>query len=203
MNIEEMIKEYSRQLMKMKDESKFPQTKENENTGEAAEPEEEVFSENAEVTEYEIIAEKDETATESAGTEDIPDIEDTSFFREITDKTPSFSLKDSENFALFSANVFAGDNTYPVENAKVSVYRDDEIFAFLSTDENGLTKKVKLPSYPEINSLESENQRQSLDYYADVFANGFATQKGLLVSAVGGSDIVLDVSMTPLSDEVN
>lgn len=195
MSIEEMIKEYSLKLMKMKEESSLPQPQETGTSQIVIETETDE-DESFQPAEEDFMQETDSAEDFSDGDTLLPDTNR-------NDKTPSFSLEESENYAIFSANVFAGNNTYPIENAKVSVYRDDEIFAFLSTDENGLTKKVKLPSYPESNSLESGNENQRLDYYADVFAEGFTNQKGLLVSAVGGSDIVLDVSMTPLSDEVN
>lgn len=108
-----------------------------------------------------------------------------------------FSKEEATSFADFFARIQSGNGTYPVIGAKVVVYRDDNIYAFVESDENGITKKVRLPAFPESNSLKSENKNQSLDYYADVFAEGFITKKGLLISAVGGSEIVLDVLLTP------
>ena len=104
--------------------------------------------------------------------------------------------------ASFSAAVFAGEGTYPVEGARVVVYRDDSIYAFLETDENGATKKVTLPAFAKENSLDSENPDRSIDYFADVFAEGFTAQKGLLVSSVGGSDIFLRVLMIPEEERI-
>lgn len=63
-----------------------------------------------------------------------------------------------------------------------------------------MTKKILLPAYPEANSLNPESDRQSLDYTGEVYATGFTPKKNLLISAVGGSDIVLDVQMTPISE---
>ena len=116
------------------------------------------------------------------------------------DETP---LATPENFAMFSAKISAGNQAYPVANAKVSVYLDKKLHIFLITDENGETKKVKLESFPEINSFIPESTNQTLDYSADIYADGFTERKGLLVSAVGGSDILLNVQLTPISERID
>lgn len=108
-----------------------------------------------------------------------------------------------ENFATFRARVFSGNSAFAVENAKVSVHIGDELYAFLVTDKNGDTVTVKLESFPEENSLEPLSEDQSLEYAADVSADGFIPQKNLVVSAVGGSDIVLNVQLVPESESVN
>ena len=105
-------------------------------------------------------------------------------------------------YATFSARVFTGNNAYPVKDAKVLVVKDDTLFTFLVTDRDGVTKKVRLPSFPEDNSLNPDSNMQRVNYTGEVYATGFTPKKGLLISAVGGSDIVLDVQMTPLSTEV-
>ena len=113
------------------------------------------------------------------------------------------STKDeATSFSSFSARVFSGEGTYPVEGARVVVYREDNIFAFLETDENGATKTVQLPAFKKENSLESENPDQTVDYFADVFAEGFISQKALLVSSVGGSEILLRVLMVPDEERI-
>ena len=114
-------------------------------------------------------------------------------------KEPAVSFPEGEatSSATFFARVFTAENAYPIEGAKVVVYRGDNIYAFLETDGEGRTKTVKLPAFEESNSLEEDNRYQSIDYFADVFAAGFVTQKALLVSSVGGSDIVLNVLMIP------
>lgn len=127
---------------------------------------------------------------------------------EISDKpniSPSeeIPLADPENFAYFSAKVFSGNQAYPVANAKVSVYLDGKLHIFLITDENGETKRVKLQSFPATNAFIPENTQQVLDYTAEIHAEGFATEKNLLVSAVGGSDILLTAEMTPLSERID
>ena len=104
--------------------------------------------------------------------------------------------------AEFSAAVFSGDYTYPVEGARIVIYREDNIYAFLETDANGITKKITLPSFEKENSLEADNPDRSVDYFADIFAEGFIPQKGLLVSAVGGSEVFLKVIMVPESERV-
>ncbi len=104
--------------------------------------------------------------------------------------------------AGFSAAVFSGDYTYPVEGARIVVYREDNIYAFLETDANGATKRITLPAYERENSLEADNPDRSVDYFVDAFAEGFTPQKGLLVSAVGGSDAFLKVLMVPESERI-
>ena len=108
-----------------------------------------------------------------------------------------------ENFSTFRARVFSGNSAFAVENAKVSVRIGDELYAFLVTDKNGETVTVKLEAFPEENSLEPLSEDQSLEYAADVTADGFISQKNLLGSAVGGSDIVLNVQLVPESESVN
>ncbi len=117
-----------------------------------------------------------------------------------SEETPSGN---PENFAFFSANVFTGNQAYPVANAKISVYLDGKLYAFLITDENGKTKRIRLESYPELNSLIPENTKQSVNYSADIAADGFYEARKLLVSAVGGSDILLNAELTPLSERID
>lgn len=112
-------------------------------------------------------------------------------------------LSSPDNFALFTAKVYSGNQAYAVPGAKISIYLDGKLHAFLITDENGATKQIKLESYPKINSFIPESNEQTIDYYADVFAEGFSERKGLLVSAVGGSDILLSTELTPLSERID
>ena len=117
-----------------------------------------------------------------------------------TDEIPS---ADPNDFAFFSAGVYSGNQAYAIPNAKISIYLDGKLHAFLITDENGKTKKIKLQSYPKLNTFIPESDEQTVDYSADIFAEGFAEKKGLLVSAVGGSDILLNVELTPLSERID
>lgn len=104
--------------------------------------------------------------------------------------------------ATFSAAVFSGEGAYPVEGARIVVYRDDNIYAFLQSDENGRTKKVQLPAFDKENSLTPDNPESNIDYFADVFAEGFISQKELLVSSVGGSEILLRVLLVPDEERI-
>ena len=112
-------------------------------------------------------------------------------------------LANPENFALFTAKVYSGNQAYAVPNAKISIYLDNTLHAFLITDENGTTKQIKLQSYPALNNFIPESDQQTIDYSADVFAEGFIEKKGLLVSVVGGSDILLNTELTPLSERID
>lgn len=162
------------------------------------------------VTENAPPAEKTEANAneESPETSDSSKPQDTAADPEASDKpniSPSeeIPLADPENFAYFSAKIFSGNQAYPVANAKVSVYLDGKLHIFLITDENGETKRVKLQSFPATNAFIPENTQQVLDYTAEIHAEGFATEKNLLVSAVGGSDILLTAEMTPLSERID
>lgn len=117
---------------------------------------------------------------------------------------PTVALPEGEttDFAYFSANVFSGEEAYPVQGARIVVYRGDNIYAFLSTDENGSTKRIRLPAFSRENSLEADNPDKTVDYQADIFAEGFNAQKGLLVGAVGGSDIILRVILVPEGERI-
>lgn len=198
---ENMIKRYSEELLKMNREKTLPDP-----PVELLEP---VFAqasteESADDEEADRETVTEETVSEESRQDisDIPGIENADFYRENRETFPPFTLDDPEDFAYFTARVFTGNNAYPIENARVLVIKDDKLFTFLSTDSDGMTKRVKLPSYPEINSFEPENDEQFVEYTAEVYAQGFTPKKDLLVSAVGGSDIVLDVQMTPLDERV-
>ena len=108
-----------------------------------------------------------------------------------------------DDTAVFYARVFTGDSAYPLKGAKVVLRRDGQLVSFLISDKNGETPKVKIPAYPKENSLEPFSENQSLDYLADVYMKGFTTLKGLLVSAVGGTEVVLDVQMTPVPERID
>lgn len=112
-------------------------------------------------------------------------------------------LANPENFALFTGKVYSGNQAYAVPGAKISIYLSGKLHAFLTTDENGTTKQIKLESYPKTNSFIPENDEQTIDYSADIFAEGFIERKGLLVSAVGGSDILLNTELTPVSERID
>lgn len=125
-------------------------------------------------------------------------------YNETSDDAPSVIFPEGEatSFSYFIANVFSGDEVYPVEGAKVVVYRGDNIYAFLSTDENGKTERIRLPAFEKENSLEADNPDKAVEYQADVFAEGFNAQKGLVVSAVGESEILLRVILVPENERI-
>lgn len=111
--------------------------------------------------------------------------------------------EEMESFAYFRGRVFTGGEAYPIEKAGVTLYKNDLLYAFLVTDKNGETARVKIEAFPEKNSLEPLSDEQSTEYRADVFAEGFIPREGLLVSAVGGSEIVLETELTPESEGIS
>lgn len=119
------------------------------------------------------------------------------------DAAPEMNTEIPMDSSLFYARVFTGDNAYPLKGAKVVLRRDGQLVSFTVTDKNGETPKVKIPAFPKENSLEPMSDNQSLEYFADVYMNGFTTKKDLLISAVGGSVAVLDVQMTPIAERID
>lgn len=122
---------------------------------------------------------------------------------EVNPPKVTFPEGEATSSADFFARVFTGEGAYPVKAARVVVYRGDNIYAFLETDGEGSTKRVKLPAFKESNSLDPDSENRSLEYLADVFASGFTAQKGLAVSAVGGSEIVLNVLLVPEEERLS
>lgn len=185
-NFESMIKKYTDELLKMSKEKILP----------------DITEAKEEITDEEVAEEKEGELLpfeeESTSADDIPGTETTDFYEENTPEKESVLT----DYATFSARVFTGNNAYPIENAKVLVVKDDTLYTFLITDRNGTTKKVRLPSFPERNSLNPESNERAVQYTGEVYATGFTPKKNLFISAVGGSDIVLDIQMTPISERV-
>lgn len=198
-DIDELISKYTDDLLKLKDKWSQWGIVTEETT--AVNTELPTQEETTEVPTEEITDEPLEEPPQVSAQEDTavkPDEE-----RENISPTSELPLANPENFALFTAKVYSGNQAYAVPNAKISIYLDGKLHAFLITDENGATKQIKLESYPKINSFIPESNEQTIDYSADIFAEGFAERKGLLVSAVGGSDILLNAELTPLSERID
>lgn len=202
-NLDEIIKKYTESLVNMgqlyggeapKDDLTPPKTK-NESI------KEETATSSGEEEKPLISAETEKNEGENTAS-DIT-VEDVNTEPAVSPPAVDFPEGEATSFAPFVAAVFSGEEAYPVEGARVVVYRGDNIYAFLTTDENGRTDRARLPAFPEGNSLESDNPDRSIDYSADVFAEGFITKKGLLVSAVGGSDILLKVIMIPEGERIS
>lgn len=123
----------------------------------------------------------------------------------VPDKPPlsDYPIANPESYATFTARVFSGVEAYPIEGAKVMIYRGGNLHTFLITNENGETATVKIESSPAENALTPNSENQEIDYSADVYADGFNPRKGLLVSAVGDSQILLTVQLTPLSERID
>ena len=192
-DLDELISKYTDDLLKLKEKwSQWGIVTE--------EPQEE--SPLPDIPPYENSAETtDEAPTQDATIEDTAVKTDEE--QENISSTSDLPTATPENYALFRANVYSGNQAYAVPDAKISIYLDGKLHAFLITDENGATKQIKLESYPKINSFIPESTQQTVDYSADIFAEGFAEKKGLLVSAVGGSDILLSTELTPLSERID
>lgn len=108
-----------------------------------------------------------------------------------------YPLENPENYATFKAVIFTAQGALPVEGAKITVKRKDELHAFLITNGSGETKTVKLEAYPERNSLEELNPDKQMLYTADIKADGFEDKTDLPVYATGGSQIILQEYLVP------
>lgn len=107
-----------------------------------------------------------------------------------------------DSTANFFARVLSANGAYPVFEARVLLYKDGELFKVLTTSISGETPKVKIPAYSKENSLNPQGENQRFEYSADIYADGFVTQKGLVVSAVGDSEIILAVQLTPVEERI-
>ena len=193
-DIDKLISQYTNDLMKLKDQWSQMGIATQDNAEKQVE---------TEVPELNVEPDPPE-ADEESYVEDYPDTavkpdEEKENISPISD----LPLADPQNFALFTARVYSGGQAYAVPDAKISIYLDGKLHAFLTTDENGSTKQIKLESYPAVNNFIPDNTQQTLDYSADIFAEGFTEKRGLLVSAVGDSQILLDAELTPLSERID
>ena len=190
-DLDELISRYTDELIKLKD-----QWTESGITIEEEKPD---ISEE--------IPNEPQIENEPSEPEEAPSFEDTAVKpdqeQENISPTSDIPLAKPENFAFFTAKVYSGNQAYAVPDAKISIYLDGKLHAFLITDENGTTRQIKLESYPEINSFIPESTEQTVDYSADIYADGFIERKALLVSAVGGSDILLSTELTPVSERID
>ena len=193
-DIDKLISQYTNDLMKLKDQWSQMGIATQDNAEKQAE---------AEAPELNVEPDPPE-ADEESYAEDYPDTavkpdEEKENISPISD----LPLADPQNFALFTARVYSGAQAYAVPNAKILIYLDGKLHAFLITDENGSTKQIKLESYPAVNNFIPDNTEQTLDYSADIFAEGFTEKRGLLVSAVGDSQILLSAELTPISERID
>lgn len=138
-----------------------------------------------------------EVTVENAGDENEDESSNTN---EAESKDTESEDEATSSVAGFSARVFTGEDAYPVENAKVLIYKDKKLFHFLLTDENGNTPRVEIAAAPSENALIPNSENQKIDYFAEVVADGFTPQKNLLVSAVGGTEILLPIQLIPISE---
>ena len=123
--------------------------------------------------------------------------EETDREKESEKEISPYPIENPENYATFKAVIFTAQGALPVEGAKVTVKRKDELHAFLITNGSGETKTVKLEAYPERNSLEELNPDKQMLYTADIKADGFEDKTDLPVYATGGSQIILQEYLVP------
>ena len=201
-NLDDIIKKYTEELEQMgtvyggeieKDVEKAPKTENKEILTDVT----------TESKKDNNVVNEPETAQKTAKNEEL-EVDSAEIDTEpaVNEPAPENMQNEASSTADFTAVVFSGEGAYPVEGARIVVYRGDSIYAFLQSDKNGRTKTVKLPAFSEENSLTPDNPESNIDYFADVFAEGFIAQKGLLVSSVGGSEILLKVLLVPEGERV-
>ncbi len=193
-NLDKLIEEYSKKLMDSIPEEQLRKSSINTEPTVTVKEEQQTAESTAEESPAEDIPEENEAAP--AKEERVEEEKEEGTIIPDVDTDP-------ENYSTFVARVFSGGGAYPVPEAKVVLYRGDTLEAFLTTDKSGETPQIKIASYPEKNSLEPLSDEQRLNYSADVFADGFTEKKNLLISAVGGADVVLNVELTPESEGIN
>lgn len=125
------------------------------------------------------------------------EIEEADREKEAEKEISPYPIENPENYATFKAVIFTAQGALPVEGAKITVKRKDELHAFLITNGSGETKTVKLEAYPERNSLEPLNPDKQMLYTADIKADGFEDKTDLPVYATGGSQIILQEYLVP------
>lgn len=101
------------------------------------------------------------------------------------------------SMGLLKIQVFAGNDAFPVEGAKVVISKDGHIEAFMITDSKGATPYIKLPSPVKGNSLEPYSGEKEENYRGDIYAEGFYPLKNLYISLVGGTSSLLSVNLIP------
>lgn len=111
---------------------------------------------------------------------------------------PSNGTESSVGF--FQAQVFTGNQAFPVHEARVMLTRNGEIECFLLTDESGQTQVIETHAPPRENSLEPYSSNKSMDYRANVFAEGYVPLNDLLVSQVGSAFSLLNAELVPESE---
>ena len=197
MNLDEMIALYSDELMKLKRNGE-----EGAGTSETDIPQkEEEIVENSQESEIDMqksfFVPKEDFSGSSYGEESAQEQQEDTETEQIQNEEAPVST------ANFFARVFSGESAFPVLGAKVLLKRNDELYKVLTTSASGETRKIKIASYKKENSLRADGENQRYDYLADVYADGFVTQKDLLVSAVGESEIILTVQMIPVSERID
>ncbi len=191
-DLDKLIEEYSKKLMDSIPPEQIIKSSINTETTEAVKEEQQ---------ESESAYEKSHSADEL--TENKTEEQEEEREAEAENGTVTNIDTDPDDYSTFVARVFSGGGAYPVPEAKVVLYRGDTLEAFLTTDKNGETPRIKIASYPENNSLEPLSDEQRLNYSADVFAEGFTEKRNLLISAVGGAAAVLNVELVPESEGIN
>ncbi len=202
-----LISKYSEDLMQMKEKwSKWGiVTEEKKKTPEEEETDSEPSVSTVALTDGEDPAPTEEAPAEADAPEEDPVQEETAESPQETPPQPpsDYPKASPEFYANFQARVFSGEQAYPISGAKVLIYLEGKLHTFLITNENGETQNVKIESSPGENALIPNSENQQLDYAADVYADGFIPRKGLLVSAVGDSDILLTVQLTPEPERID
>lgn len=108
----------------------------------------------------------------------------------------------TDSLSFFQAQIFTANQAIPVSGARVTLKRDNNLVAFLLTDENGHSRTIEIPAPPRENTLEAYNANKSTDYFASVSAQGFQDMNDLLVSQVGGATSFLRINLIPVAEGV-
>lgn len=155
-----------------------------------------------EIKKEDINVRQNDTPTEQSEVSTVP-LPPTELINDLAKNDKEDTKEPQMGKSQFRAEVYTAQQAYPIEGAKVKLYKDGNLIAFLTTNKNGATDNIELESPPEINSLEPFNPFKTIEYLADIYADNFITKKGLPVQVVGGTQAILKTNLTPAPERVN
>lgn len=94
--------------------------------------------------------------------------------------------------------VFTGEGAELLENARVAVYRDDAVYANVTTDRDGFTPVLPLPSVDPALTLVPGNAAPYTAYDITITADGYAGVRHRNVPVYGNNYVTLPTALYPL-----
>lgn len=115
------------------------------------------------------------------------------------DPPPQQSTPDESPFVGYlRVFVFTGEGAEPLESARVAVSREDVIYANVSTDRDGFTPILPLPSVDPALTLTPGNVTPYTAYDVTVSANGYQGVRHRNLPVYGNNYVTLPTPLYPL-----